>query len=165
MPNWCQNELIIETLDQDEFKRFTDQLQHLDFYQEVPDLSFDRIRPLPDAEKENWYDWQVENWGTKWDVHPDHFKYGSEGYLYYSFETAWAPPDKIIDYIARKYTNLNINLKYYEPSMSFAGEIDYQGGEQTFQNEYAYGHETDEYLDFVEHNFDDYIREMYEEEE
>ena len=41
----------------------------------------------------NWYDWNVRNWGTKWDVDADDIDFERvDGQVHASFDTAWGPP-------------------------------------------------------------------------
>lgn len=60
----------------------------------------------------NWYDWNVNNWGTKWDVGDgvDVDSYG--GWIEYRFDTAWGPPDIFIDKLREAYPDLEIELRY-----------------------------------------------------
>jgi hypothetical protein len=46
---------------------------------------------------DNWYDWSIHNWGTKWRVYDKEYDNGR-----YSFSTAWSPPsDSIIEMLAK----------------------------------------------------------------
>jgi hypothetical protein len=47
---------------------------------------------------DNWYDWRVKNWGTKWNA--KNVILDESGNLK-SFDTAWSPPSKIFEEIAR----------------------------------------------------------------
>jgi len=44
----------------------------------------------------NWYDWNVANWGTKWDAY-DTYTFNE---ITTSFNTAWSPPIKAIQKLA-----------------------------------------------------------------
>jgi len=68
----------------------------------------------------NWYDFCVNEWGTKWDVGAD----GAEaqdinGGLILSFDSAWSPPcaayEKLLDMGFRVYAT------YYESGMCYCG--------------------------------------------
>jgi hypothetical protein len=68
----------------------------------------------------NWYDFCVNEWGTKWDIGGD----GAEaldidGGLSFSFDSAWSPPlaayEKLMDLGFRIYA------MYHESGMCFAG--------------------------------------------
>jgi hypothetical protein len=70
----------------------------------------------------NWYDYCVNEWGTKWDVGGDDYNEPiDEGpnKVIMSFDSAWAPPtaamDKMMD------LGFSVRLYYYEPGMCFAG--------------------------------------------
>ena len=82
----------------------------------------DNKQPLEEAlmfKGNHWYDWNVRNWGTKWDVavsHNDEYPDTeltdeSETFLAYRFNTAWSPPTEAIQYrdweTDRKSTRLN----------------------------------------------------------
>jgi hypothetical protein len=69
----------------------------------------------------NWYDYQVNEWGTKWDVgadsttdvHPD----GKMLHTY--FDSAWSPP--IAAYEKLTAMGFTVGAMYYEPGMAYCG--------------------------------------------
>ena len=67
---------------------------------------------------DNWYDWSIEHWGTKWDAY-DCQGSPQEGTLI--FFTAWNPPDEIIKALCKKYPNSDLDWFYEEEGMQFAG--------------------------------------------
>ena len=67
---------------------------------------------------DNWYDWSIEHWGTKWDAY-DCQGSPQEGTLV--FFTAWNPPDEIIKALCKKYPNSDLDWFYEEEGMQFAG--------------------------------------------
>ena len=75
----------------------------------------------------NWYDWSNHNWGTKWNA-CDSYGSPKEGFL--AFDTAWNPPEGIINKLFEKFPKEDINWYYEEPGMCFAGNYtpDYCGG-------------------------------------
>ena len=79
----------------------------------------------------DWYDWQVANWGTKWDIGADGYPAQDiEGGLMLTFDSAWSPPigayEKLLEQGFRIYAT------YYEPGMAFAGIWD-NGDDQYFE--------------------------------
>ena len=67
----------------------------------------------------NWYDWSVTNWGTKWDLCEPVLSVNDNGSITISCETAWAPPIDAFD--AMVQMGFDILAYYYEPGMQFAG--------------------------------------------
>jgi hypothetical protein len=69
-----------------------------------------------------WYDWNVRNWGTKWDVgvgddneYPDtELMEEDETSLAYRFNTAWSPPLPAIEALSAQYPDVEFNLSYEE---------------------------------------------------
>ena len=76
-------------------------------------FSLNAIRPMPDYiykgnvgrdefekyGKNNWYDWSVENWGTKWDVDSPEVIIDRDDELEYVFQTAWSTPARAMEYL------------------------------------------------------------------
>ena len=142
MPNWCNNNLVLTHEDPAMIQRAYDALERGEFLQEfvpVPQELKDTVSgfigdPVEQAKLEaktkanqekygagNWYDFCVNEWGTKWDcgeqgasdIHP-------EGrMLHTSFDTAWAPPvrayEKLVD------LGFGVEAMYYEPGMGYCG--------------------------------------------
>jgi hypothetical protein len=83
----------------------------------------------------NWYDWNVRNWGTKWDVaNTDDESYpetelleDEDMRLQYSFNTAWAPPTPVIKLLSEQYPTMNITLDYEEET-GWGGETEFTNG-------------------------------------
>jgi hypothetical protein len=74
-----------------------------------------------------WYDYCVNEWGTKWDVGGNDYNEPQEipDGLIMSFDSAWAPPIAAME----KFQDLgfSVRLYYYEPGMCFAGIYDENG--------------------------------------
>ena len=142
MPNWCNNTLTLEHEDPAMIARakaaFLDG-RLLDEFIPVPkDLhivagsvgakdSPEQIA-LEAQEKANleahgyatWYDYCVNEWGTKWDVGGDDGTYNDiEGGIIVSFDSAWAPPTNAYEKLHEM--GFKILAMYYEPGMAFAG--------------------------------------------
>ena len=119
MPNWCNNRVEIYGYDNDEELRAFKAL----VTSEKSKFDFNKILPMPEEltdtvkgsnhvpskeliEKygyDNWYDWRVENWGTKWELDEDVQVSDDGEYIKYDFETAWAPPEGIYHAIREKF--------------------------------------------------------------
>jgi hypothetical protein len=108
-------------------------------YMKQPDHS---KSPL-DFSGNNWYDWNVTHWGTKWDVAINDDKEYSdtelmeetETSLAYRFNTAWSPPMPAIAKLSEQYPTLVFTLSYEEETG--------WGGETVFTN--GDGNETEIY--------------------
>lgn len=156
MPNWCNNTVEIYHDDPAMLERVRSAFKDgrlLDEFIPVPKslhivagsvgdpveqkkLEEDTAQNLVDHGYGNWYDYCVNEWGTKWDVGGD----GAEaqdipGGLMLSFDSAWAPPcaayEKLID------QGFRIRAMYYECGMCFAGI--WEDGEDDY---YEYGDMT-----------------------
>ena len=87
-------------------------------------LSFKKYIPLPNKinnkkleigliKENNWYDWSLKNWGSKWDAFNVIVKYNiKSNILKYKFMTAINPPVIWLKSIANKYNMLNFELSY-----------------------------------------------------
>ena len=100
------------------------------------------------SEKQNdWYNWNIRNWGTKWEVavsdgeeYPDtelleHKSKGQDQWLVYKFNTAWSPPLVAISKLSEMVPNSLITLSYEEEG-GWGGEIEFLRGNQTILDDY-----------------------------
>jgi hypothetical protein len=75
----------------------------------------------------NWYDYCVNEWGTKWDIggDGDQATVESPNSIKMNFDSAWAPPTAAMD----KFMDLGFKVKlvYWESGMCFAGIYDENG--------------------------------------
>ena len=141
MPNWCMNEVSVWSEDKEELKRFKEFV----FLDEDNPFSFQKILPMPEelndtqspnrgddnikkelVEKygfDNWYDWRLHNWGTKWES-CDAEWHEDEDSLEYSLDTAWSPPQGIYDTLREEFPDVSLNWFYKEEGMQIAGWLD-----------------------------------------
>ena len=73
---------------------------------------------------DRWYNWRVQNWGTKWDCYTlemddTDLPHGFE----VTFETAWSPPEEVCSAIREQYPNVSISWFYDEPGCEIAGYL------------------------------------------
>lgn len=81
----------------------------------------------------HWYDWSIENWGTKWNaaevsLHEKNFK----------FDTAWSPCSPVIKTLSKLFPDAHIRFQYSEPGWGFCGVEEYWGGYKIYQLEGDY---------------------------
>jgi hypothetical protein len=106
----------------------------------------DRNIPIEEQLKfqgNDWYSWNVRNWGTKWDVavsnnneYPEtELVEEKDDHLIYRFDTAWSPPIPAIHNLSLQYPNLTFDLSY-EEEQGWGGEITFKNGEVVDQKEY-----------------------------
>lgn len=76
---------------------------------------------------DNWYNWHLQNWGTKWDVRAT-LEEEEREHLCYFFDSAWSPPVGWLEKTAKLFPKLNFCLYYEEGGMGFKGEAEARGG-------------------------------------
>lgn len=163
MPNWVNNELTISG-EPEVIKQMATQLsapyerQYYDFMKEEsriekvekPFSLWNIIKPTdldayhdakgkPQEGRDHWYNWNIRNWGTKWDVN-DVFggKISDDGKtISYGFDTAWSPPVEAIDKLAEQYPSAQLTLSYTEEN-GWGGSIEWEDGEGTETDSYDY---------------------------
>jgi hypothetical protein len=147
MPNWCNNHIEIRGTDKSEIKRLADAMLAGEFCNAViptPQDLKETLAGYPGADKEaehqaqmdrnvalygskDWYDFQVSQWGTKWDVggKDTYIDMDDDGLGFSaSFESAWSPPIGVAEKLVE--SGFKVTLYYEEPGMCFVGK--YQDG-------------------------------------
>lgn len=80
----------------------------------------------------SWYEWCIQNWGTKWNAYgyePD-TDYGSADAL--TFQTAWAGPHPILQRLSKMFPNIAFRHLWADEDIGAnCGERCYFGGEMT----------------------------------
>ena len=120
MPNWCMNTVVLEN----ESKKEIDKLvEFLETKATDSNGFFSYLCPRPESEEDDWYNWNVNNWGTKWEVIPekDCTTRLTDTSLQLSFDTAWAPPIAFFEYLDNNTEWKVAEANYHEPGMSFVG--------------------------------------------
>ena len=95
---------------------------------ELPVMSDEPCKGLHFAstgrQDDRWYNWRVQNWGTKWDCYSLEIDdtYMPHGFVV-NFETAWSPPEEVCYAIKDQYDDLSISWFYDEPGCELAGYL------------------------------------------
>ncbi len=134
MPNWVSNEFYVEaeksTKSRKQLKDFIkdsviekDDKDYTGKPIKTYHLSFEGIVPMPKTEKDNWYNWRCENWGTKWDACDSDIYDEDSDYICINFNTAWSPPTFWMLAATKKYPLLDFSNKVDEEGNFFAGWV------------------------------------------
>ena len=116
---------------------------------EAYDKQADHTLPIAEQlkfEGNDWYSWNLRNWGTKWDVavsaedkHPDTYMEETEdewtSSVFYNFNTAWGVADKALTNLSSQYPDLLFTLSYEEET-GWGGECEYLRGETISHEQY-----------------------------
>lgn len=95
-------------------------------------FSCHKVIPQPTFTGEEWYEWRIANWGSKWgayDVAITEDDWES-GHWALFFSTAWSPISPVIAELSKQHPKLRFHYRYYEGGSDFWGKESYEGGEQ-----------------------------------
>ena len=76
----------------------------------------------------NWYDWNLERWGTKWNASDAVVQDVSGTCVEIYFDSAWSPPEPVIDAMAKMFPSAHIEFSYMETGCDFGGFVFYDNG-------------------------------------
>jgi len=128
MPNWVHNRLSVAG-GSEHLVRFEQQagMPHTETWKEGSvlvdqDLSFWNFKRPEDTEAyfgdngigSNWYRWNVDNWGTKWDACNVEKIYHGVTSLEYTFDTAWSPPLPVLQAMVEQFPDLTFEMRSVE---------------------------------------------------
>jgi hypothetical protein len=164
MPNWCSNNIRVSgpAAAIDEFAEWLDDGKNLlgkilPTPKELTEVQspFNGTKEESDAliakyGFNNWYDWNIHNWGTKWDVEADVQE--NDGEIGLMFESAWSPPQRAIALLAKKFDKLSFHHAYLEEGMCFVGYDDYEGG-NLVKDFYSEDPDSDEWQEIARDEF------------
>ena len=129
MPNWCANTVVLKHADPEMIARAKIAFNKGELLQEFipcPQELRDAVANFATNEAmvakygySSWYDFNIANWGTKWDIGGEAGADDIEGGLMLSFDSAWSPP--ITAYGQLMDLGFEIQAMYYEPGMAFCG--------------------------------------------
>lgn len=71
----------------------------------------------------NWYDWNSENWGTKWNAYQTEVLTNDDDTLEFTFQTAWNIPQPIINSLFELFEGCEIHYLAVDEGGNFAVEI------------------------------------------
>lgn len=148
MPNWCNNVMTISHPDPAMIQKAADAWNESKFLATLvpepdysvtpvaktfPELSAQfakteeekeaALKNEPAISEDSWWDWRVQNWGTKWDIgyskELDNLAEIQDGEFKVFFDSAWSPPCGAYQSLEDK--GFKIKAHYYEPGCGFVG--------------------------------------------
>ena len=167
MPNWCNNNLRI-TGPQNKLKKLSKAAKDGKLFEYMvpmptelrdteagPDAKTKaekqkRARLVAKYGSENWYEWALNNWGTKWDIAETYQNEIIGDTLHLAFDTAWGPALEAYDTYHSNNKDISLEGYYYEPGCDFMG-VWYDGTDDCYQ----IGDTTDDELQNGMKEFDD----------
>lgn len=173
MPNWCSNGITLRHADPAMIDRVIKGKEGLlmellptpkDLVDTVSGFMGEDKQAAHEAQQraniekygyKDWYDWNINNWGTKWDFALENVERVDANTVTAAFDSAWAPP--ITAYEQLMDLGFEITAYYYEPGMAFVGKWEdgcdeyYEyGGESADTVREAIGADIDDYFGISE---------------
>ena len=161
MPNWCNNGVTLRHADPAMIERAAKALQEGTFLQEFIPCPQELTEAVANFETNeamvakhgysSWYDFNIANWGTKWDVSSDNVEIADTNTVTAGFDSAWSPP--VTAYERLMELGFEVEAFYYEPGMQYVGRwvdgddhcYEYGGYDSTTVRDYI-GEELDDYF-------------------
>ena len=169
MPNWCDNSVVITHEDKSKLEELSKQAEQSTLFGFVlPEPDYDKVKvksAFPEISgkefsdpKGAWWDWRVQNWGTKWEA--DFESDLDTNTLTLRFDSAWSPPVPIYRELHER--GFGIEAGWLETGCDFCGvfingdEYDYRTDNKSVEQipdehrsiigieEYLYEEEDDE---------------------
>lgn len=143
MPNNIINSVVFQG-DDEKVEKLLSEIQYLKYG--LGSIDFNKIIPMPDniysgdlgpEERQkygenNWYDWRISNWNTKWESYGYDVGNNFDGDNTIRFETAWTAPHPILQKLSEMYPEIEITHRWADEDFGMnCGERGYRNGEIT----------------------------------
>ena len=159
MPNWCSNGITLRHADPTMIDRVIKGKEGL--LQEFIPCPEELLNAVANFETNDamvakygyssWYDFNIANWGTKWDFALENLERHEDGSVTAAFDSAWSPP--ISAYEKLLELGFELTAYYYEPGMQYVGKW-----EDGVDDCYEYGGATsDTVREMIGEELDDYF--------
>jgi hypothetical protein len=174
MPNWVSNRIDVSAENQQDLAEFVAHIKKVPtFYKfasdtaEVmgdEDFSFHSFITLDkDKEEEynttngfgpegktgdtefNWYNWNTNNWGTKWDAASVSVEVAAHA-VGISFETAWASPDPVFIAMSEQFPKLTFDI-WWEEEQGYGAQLSISNGLGTMIKSWDIPESHQDYID------------------
>ena len=122
----------------------------IEAYQNQPNYKANAsIEDMMKHDGDDWYNWNLRNWGVKWDVAVSNDDESPETYMeglvqngenlvvYYNFNTAWGLAMPALTNLSSQYPDLLLTLSYEEET-GWGGELEILRGELISDESYGW---------------------------
>lgn len=161
MPNWCSNTMEISHKDPAMLQKACDAWNEGKFLSTMvpePDYTTTEVKKTFGEGVANpesaWWDWRVQNWGTKWDIgyHSDYDNKAviENGSFLVFFDSAWSPPVEAYRYL--EDLGFEITATYYEGGCAFVGSYA-NGGDECYSIPNTYEEIKAEIPDWLDNEY------------
>jgi hypothetical protein len=131
MPNWCDNSVTLHHEDKSKVDALAAEMSKKNDDGHSMAEPFIHLRPRPADQEENWYDWNISNWGTKWEAGIIDWDRQDDNTIWISFDSAWSPPIALYEYLVEH--GWEVNALYQEPGMGYAGTFTTEDGDDYYE--------------------------------
>lgn len=82
-----------------------------------------------------WHEWNVANWGTKWNAYDNVLEDDIDGMMRISFDTAWSHPRPVILALSKMFPTETIRVVYADEDLGYnVGAYEIRNGEILKEN-------------------------------
>lgn len=141
MPNWVINQLKVSGKGADKIlqKYIDSEKEYFDFNKVIPmpkelsetEESSSTPKEVFERNKRkygyaSWYDWAIDNWGTKWNAHDAYIVANGDEVW---FQTAWSAALPIVEKLSENHPELEFEIKYADEDIGYnTGLVVYKNG-------------------------------------
>ena len=155
MPNHVKNVISLEG-NPDRIRQMLEKIKNDEYG--IGTIDFNKVIPMPEniytgnlGQRErmlygdnNWYDWSVRNWNTKWNAYDYGKDYSKSGKL--KFLTAWSAPHPVIEKLAEMFPEIKFTHEWADEDIGMnCGRRVYAEGERMEEYHPDYSHESAEF--------------------
>jgi hypothetical protein len=114
--------------------------QPFSFWNIIKPTNLDAYHDKPNAKQDlsvadHWYNWNIRNWGVKWEAKEVYENESDESMLSYNFDTPWGVAESVMLELSRQYPTAKLSLEFEEEG-GWGGEIVFTNGEGETIEEY-----------------------------